>query len=44
MTKTEVYELCEENLKKWETVARDCLDDMAFDEGHAEAGLLQPLC
>lgn len=32
MTKTEVYELCEENPEKWETVAKDCLDDMPFDD------------
>ena len=32
MTKTEVYELCEENPEKWETVANDCLDNMAFDD------------
>ena len=32
MTKTEVYELCEKNPEKWETVAKDCLNDMAFDD------------
>lgn len=32
MTKTEVYELCEENPEKWETVTKDCLADMAFDD------------
>ena len=32
MTKAEVYKLCEENPKKWKTVAKDCLDDMPFDD------------
>lgn len=32
MTKTEVYELCEENPEKWETVTKDCLADMAGDD------------
>lgn len=32
MTKTEVYELCEENPEKWEMVTKDCLADMASDD------------
>lgn len=32
MTKIEVYELCEENPEKWETVAKDCLLDMPTDD------------
>ena len=32
MTKAEIYELCGENPEKWETVAKDCVDDMPFDD------------
>jgi len=32
ITKDEVYELCKENPEKWETVAKDCLANMAFDD------------